>query len=78
MQQQRRSTTDRSVDEAVTALPDNAIVGRGAHASALAVVIRGPSFSNLSALPAMADGEYVADLVATLGSLDTIMGEVDR
>ncbi|WP_257301089.1 NADH-quinone oxidoreductase subunit D [Haloarchaeobius sp. FL176] len=40
--------------------------------------IRGPSFSNLSALPAMAEGEYVADLVATLGSLDTIMGEVDR
>jgi len=40
--------------------------------------IRGPSFSNLSALPAMANGEFVADLVATLGSLDTIMGEVDR
>ncbi|MFC6865489.1 NADH-quinone oxidoreductase subunit D [Halomicroarcula sp. GCM10025817] len=40
--------------------------------------IRGPSFSNLSALPAMGAGEYVPDLVATLGSLDTIMGEVDR
>jgi NADH-quinone oxidoreductase subunit C/D len=40
--------------------------------------IRGPSFSNLSALPVMAKGESVADLVATLGSLDTIMGEVDR
>ncbi|MFA9518421.1 NADH-quinone oxidoreductase subunit C [Halopenitus sp. H-Gu1] len=40
--------------------------------------IRGPSFSNLSALPPMANGEFVADLVATLGSLDTIMGEVDR
>jgi NADH-quinone oxidoreductase subunit C/D len=40
--------------------------------------IRGPSFSNLSALPAMAEGEMVADLVATIGSLDTIMGEVDR
>ncbi|QGX93758.1 NADH-quinone oxidoreductase subunit C [Haloplanus rallus] len=40
--------------------------------------IRGPSFSNLSALSAMAEGEYVPDLVATLGSLDTIIGEVDR
>jgi len=40
--------------------------------------IRGPSFSNLSALPAVAEGEFVADLVATIGSLDTIMGEVDR
>ncbi|WP_255150841.1 NADH-quinone oxidoreductase subunit D [Halorarius halobius] len=40
--------------------------------------IRGPSFSNLQALPEMAEGEYVPDLVASLGSLDTIMGEVDR
>nr|WP_281362668.1 hypothetical protein [Natronomonas halophila] len=78
MQQQRRSTADRPVDEAVTALPDDAIVRRDSHANAPAVVIRGSSFSNLSALPAMAEGEYVADLVATFGSLDTIMGEVDR
>jgi len=40
--------------------------------------IRGPSFSNLQALPEMAEGEYVPDLIASLGSLDTIMGEVDR
>ncbi len=40
--------------------------------------IRGPSFSNLQALPEMARGESVADLIATVGSLDTIMGEVDR
>ncbi|MDS0220524.1 NADH-quinone oxidoreductase subunit D [Haloarcula sp. S1AR25-5A] len=40
--------------------------------------IRGPSFSHVQALSEMARGEYVPDLVATLGSLDTIMGEVDR
>ncbi|SFH67568.1 NADH-quinone oxidoreductase subunit C/D, partial [Halorubrum aquaticum] len=40
--------------------------------------IRGPSFSNLQALPEMANGESIPDLIATLGSLDTIMGEVDR
>nr|WP_256297548.1 NADH-quinone oxidoreductase subunit D [Haloarchaeobius salinus] len=40
--------------------------------------IRSPCFSNLSALPPIAEGEYVADLIASLGSLDTIMGEVDR
>ncbi|WP_313695589.1 NADH-quinone oxidoreductase subunit D [Halorarum halobium] len=40
--------------------------------------IRGPSFSNLQALPEMAEGEYVPDMIASLGSLDTIMGEVDR
>jgi NADH-quinone oxidoreductase subunit C/D len=40
--------------------------------------IRGPSFSHLQALPEMTEGEYIPDLIATLGSLDTIMGEVDR
>jgi NADH-quinone oxidoreductase subunit C/D len=40
--------------------------------------IRGPSFSNLQALPEMSEGEYVPDLIASIGSLDTIMGEVDR
>jgi len=40
--------------------------------------IRGPSFSNLQALPEMATGGQLPDLIATLGSLDTIMGEVDR
>ena len=40
--------------------------------------IRSPCFHNLSALPEMANGEYVADMVASLGSLDIILGEVDR
>ncbi|WP_049927606.1 NADH-quinone oxidoreductase subunit D [Halopiger goleimassiliensis] len=40
--------------------------------------IRSPCFSNLSALPEIARGEYVADLIAAIGSLDCIMGEVDR
>ncbi|PCR91203.1 NADH-quinone oxidoreductase subunit D [Natrinema ejinorense] len=40
--------------------------------------IRSPCFSNLSVLPEITRGEYVADLVAAIGSLDCIMGEVDR
>ena len=40
--------------------------------------IRSPCFSNLSTLGEMAEGEYVADLIASLGSLDIILGEVDR
>ncbi|WP_232688193.1 NADH-quinone oxidoreductase subunit D [Halobacterium zhouii] len=40
--------------------------------------IRSPCFSNLSALHEMSNGEYVPDLIATLGSLDVILGEVDR
>lgn len=39
---------------------------------------RGPSFSNLSILPAIAKGNMIADLVAIIGSLDFVMGEVDR
>jgi NADH-quinone oxidoreductase subunit C/D len=40
--------------------------------------IRSPCFSNLHALPAMAEGEYVPDLIASLASLDIVLGEVDR
>jgi NADH-quinone oxidoreductase subunit C/D len=40
--------------------------------------IRSPCFHNLSALPEMATGEMVADLIATLGSLDIVLGSVDR
>ncbi len=40
--------------------------------------IRSPSFINLQALPKMARGRYVSDLVAIIGSLDFVMGECDR
>jgi NADH-quinone oxidoreductase subunit D len=42
------------------------------------VHFRGPSFINLSALPQMAEGEMVADVVAIIGSLDIVLGEIDR
>jgi NADH-quinone oxidoreductase subunit D len=42
------------------------------------VHVRGPSFVNLSALPQMAEGEMVADVVAIIGSLDIVLGEIDR
>ncbi|WP_330632445.1 NADH-quinone oxidoreductase subunit D [Halocatena halophila] len=40
--------------------------------------IRSPCFSNLQSLPEMAEGEYIPDLIAALGSLDIVLGEVDR
>ncbi|GAB3030770.1 NADH-quinone oxidoreductase subunit D [Natronobiforma cellulositropha] len=40
--------------------------------------IRSPCFHNLSALPEMVEGEYIPDLIASLGSLDIVLGEVDR
>jgi len=39
---------------------------------------RGPSFSNLSVLPAIAKGVMIADLIAIVGSIDFVLGEVDR
>jgi NADH-quinone oxidoreductase subunit D len=42
------------------------------------VDIRGPSFVNLSALEEMSKGQYIADLVAIIGSIDIVLGEVDR
>jgi NADH-quinone oxidoreductase subunit D len=42
------------------------------------VHFRAPSFINLQALPHMAKGRLVADLVALIASLDPVLGEVDR
>jgi len=40
--------------------------------------VRAPSFSNLSALPHMVRGELIADVVAVIGSIDIVLGDVDR
>ncbi|WP_126429858.1 NADH-quinone oxidoreductase subunit D [Brevibacillus marinus] len=38
---------------------------------------RRPSFNNLQILPALLKGENIADMVAILGSIDIVLGEVD-
>ena len=40
--------------------------------------VRPPSFINLQALPEMARGHMVSDLVAIIGTIDIVLGEVDR
>jgi len=42
------------------------------------VHIHGPSFGNVQALPIMVEGQIIADVVATLGSMDFVLGDVDR
>jgi NADH-quinone oxidoreductase subunit D len=42
------------------------------------VKFRAPSFVATSAAPTLMRGALVADLIAAVGSLDTVMGEVDR
>ncbi|MEW5765544.1 MAG: NADH dehydrogenase (quinone) subunit D [Acidobacteriota bacterium] len=39
---------------------------------------RSPSFVNLQGLPLMVKGQMVADVIATIASLDPVLGEVDR
>ena len=40
--------------------------------------VRGPSFVNLQALPLLAKGTLIADVVALIGTIDIVLGEVDR
>jgi NADH:ubiquinone oxidoreductase subunit D len=40
--------------------------------------VRAPSFVNLASLPVMALGGMVADTVALIGTIDIVLGEVDR
>ena len=40
--------------------------------------MRAPSFYNLEALPKMTEGQLVADVVAIIGSIDIVLGEIDR
>jgi NADH-quinone oxidoreductase subunit D len=42
------------------------------------VKIRPPSFVNLEGLQKMSEGHLIADVVAIIGSLDIVLGEIDR
>lgn len=40
--------------------------------------VKSPCFTHVSMLPHMAPGQLVADFVASIGSIDIVLGEVDR
>jgi NADH-quinone oxidoreductase subunit D len=42
------------------------------------VFMRTPSFGNLQALPVMIEGKLIADTIAGMGSMDFVLGDVDR
>jgi NADH-quinone oxidoreductase subunit D len=44
----------------------------------LRVHFRAPSFVNLQALPFMIKGQLIADVVACIGTIDIVLGDVDR
>ncbi|HTD24144.1 MAG TPA: NADH dehydrogenase (quinone) subunit D [Terriglobales bacterium] len=42
------------------------------------VHMRSPSYANLQALNTMCEGKLIADVVAAIGSIDIVLGEIDR
>ena len=44
----------------------------------LRVHFRSPSFINLQALPMIIEGQMIADVIACIGTIDIVLGEVDR
>jgi len=42
------------------------------------VHVRGPSFGNLQAVPCMIQGTLIADVIASIGSMDFVLGDADR
>jgi NADH-quinone oxidoreductase subunit D len=44
----------------------------------LRVHFRAPSFINLQALPKLIEGKLIADVIACIGTIDIVLGEVDR
>lgn len=42
------------------------------------VHIRAPSFVNLQATPKLVEGGLVADVIASVASIDPVMGDADR
>jgi NADH-quinone oxidoreductase subunit D len=42
------------------------------------VHMRGPSYANLQALSKMCEGQLIADVIAAIGSIDVVLGDIDR
>ena len=40
--------------------------------------VRSPAYHNLHSLPFITKGHFLADLVALIGTIDVVFGEVDR
>jgi NADH-quinone oxidoreductase subunit D len=47
-------------------------------AKPLRVHFRSPSFINLQALPKLVEGQLISDVIACIGTIDIVLGEVDR
>ena len=53
------------------------VVGDGT-AHPYRVHVRAPSFGNLQAVPKLVEGVLIADVIASIGSMDFVLGDTDR
>ena len=54
------------------------VVSDGTAQALSAMHMRNPSFASLQALETMCKGRMLADVVAVIGSIDVVLGEIDR
>jgi NADH-quinone oxidoreductase subunit D len=54
------------------------LVASDGTSSPLRCHIRAPGLMNVQSIPLLAEGRLLSDMVALIGSLDFVMGEVDR
>ena len=54
------------------------IVADGTGVNPYRVKVKGPCFTAMSVFHVLARGMYIADIIALIGSLDVVLGEIDR
>jgi NADH-quinone oxidoreductase subunit D len=54
------------------------IVADGTGINPYRVKVKSPCFTAMSIFHVLAPGMYIADIVALIGSLDVVLGEIDR
>ena len=54
------------------------VVSDGSGVNPYRIKVKSPCFTALSAFHQLARGLYIADIVALIGSLDIVLGEIDR
>jgi len=54
------------------------LVSEGDSKTPYRLKVKSPCFTHISMLPRVAPGQMIADFVATVGSIDIVLGEVDR
>jgi NADH-quinone oxidoreductase subunit D len=54
------------------------IVADGTGVNPYRVKVKSPCFTAMSVFHVLARGMYIADIIALIGSLDVVLGEIDR